>query len=99
MKRLSLILIALFAIGIARSTSYEMPKLFPESCGGVQYAYSAERVYERTTCSTGGRGTRPKQVTACAQVTWNADGSLATVETLWITREVGTQYPHVEACL
>lgn len=99
MKRLSLILLALFAIGVARSTAYEMPKLFAESCGGVQYAYSSDRVWAHTSCSTGGRGARPKQVTACAQVTWNADGSLASTETLWITREVGTQYPHEGSCL
>lgn len=99
MKRVAMILIALFAIRAHADVAYQMPKLFPESCGGVQYAYSSDRVYERTQCSTGGRGTKPLQVVACAEVAWNPDGSIASTETLWIVNAVGTQYPHVEACL
>ena len=90
---------ALLASSIASGVTYELPELLPVHCGPSQYALSADRVYEHTSCSTGGRGSRPRQWSACAEVIWNADGSLASVETLWVESAQGTQYPHAEACL
>lgn len=95
----SIIVIALLATSVAWAATYEMPNLLPVKCGPGQYALSAQRVYQHTSCSTGGRGTKPRQWSACAEVTWNEDGSLASVDPLWVESAIGLQYPHSEACL
>ena len=97
----SLAIAALLLASAAWGVTYDMPKLFPQSCGGVQVAYdlASGRVWEHTQCSTGGRGTRPRQITACADVVWNEDGTVESSQTLWLANEIGTSYPHAEACL
>lgn len=35
------------------------------------------RVYQRAQCATGGRGTKPMYWSACADVRWDASGSIA----------------------
>lgn len=103
MRKLMMIASSLAVVIAAQAVSYEAPKLFPESCGGVQVAFDVAhgRVWEHTACPTGGRGTRPRQVTACAEVAWDQDGKIVagSVVTLWVQREIGTQYPHAEGCL
>lgn len=54
------------------------PDYLDHSCGGVKLAVLEETgniamVSARTTCSTGGRGTRPRNYLACWRVTFAED--------------------------
>lgn len=90
----ALAILALLLAGAASADTVQFPNLLaPYSCGSMQIAYDNGRLWEHTSCSTGGRGTRPRQLTACAEL--GADGW----ETLWKTNEIGLQYPHQEQCL
>lgn len=41
------------------------------------------RGYQSTSCSTGGRGTRPRKYAVCADLRWNADGDVYESYIVW----------------
>lgn len=50
-------------------------------------------VYQRTSCSSGGRGSRPRSYSACASVEWNPDGTVEYVDVIWTTLPPATVRP------
>lgn len=58
----------------------------PVYCGPATYSFAFEvpdatgfsgRVYQRAQCPTGGRGTKPRYFSACADVRWDLNGHIA----------------------
>lgn len=98
-------LIWLCAPAKADITDPQIPSLLPVHCGypktdfviaGQDSGGYFGRVYQSTSCSTGGRGTKPRKYSACADVTWDFDGALLTTEVL--STSVGTSVPGPSAC-
>lgn len=108
MKRLSLILIALFAVGIARSMTFEKPYLLPRTCGvpdniavpGEQNAagYFAGYLYQHTQCPGSGRGSKVQQYALCEAVKWDANGTVFEMAQVSYFEGTGGTYPHLASC-
>ena len=51
-------------------------------------------IYQRSQCSSGGRGTKPRYYSACAAATWDSEGALVSTDIIWTSP---TQKPGVPA--
>lgn len=78
----------LLALFLAMTTPYYVPVCghpFIEYTVGEQNADGTftGRLYESASCSTGGRGAKPKRYYVCEAMTWDANGNVIAHELVW----------------
>lgn len=69
------------------------PNYLPVTCGNpyVEYTVGAQntdgtfsgRLYESTSCSSGGRGSKPHRYATCQAVIWDANGYVLSHSLIW----------------
>lgn len=105
MKTIITLLLCLSSLASADISDPQIPSLLPVHCGSpkTDFVIAGQdaggyfgRLYQSTSCPTGGRGSKPRKYSACADVTWTAEGALIATEVL--STSVGTSVPGPTAC-